>query len=126
MKTITVVLPLPPQILRPNARAHYMAKARATSETRYDATLAATHARDLLHVGKDFQISRPVVSVRWFFKDADTRTRDEDNLLAWLKAYFDGIVDSGIVGDDGGFTHNPPTLIRDKDQRVEITFKERE
>ena len=126
MKSITVVLPLPPQNLRPNARAHYMAKARSTSQARFDASLAATHARDLAGLPRDFQISRPVVSVRWFFKDADTRVRDRDNLQSWLKAFYDGIVDSGIVGDDGGFTHEPHELIRDKDQRVEITFKERE
>lgn len=42
-----------------------------------------------------------------------TRRRDRDNLLASLKAAFDGIADAGLVENDAGLTHLPVHIVID-------------
>ena len=53
------------------------------------------------------------------------RNRDERNAVAMLKAYYDGIVDSGLIPDDNHqvLSHGRPTFQHDGDNpRVEITI----
>jgi hypothetical protein len=62
-----------------------------------------------------------------FFKTK--RRRDDDNNLGWLKAYFDGIVDSGLAVDDDSERMRKfiPEVRVDKDYpRVEMTITEKE
>lgn len=114
-RAVFVVLPLPPKQLSPNARICWQAKARAVKRYR-----ALAHANC-------YQSAR-----RWKTAEAeavfyfrDRRRRDRDNLLASLKAAFDGIAAAGVVADDAGITHLPVRVEVDRDNpRVEITIKE--
>ena len=61
----------------------------------------------------------------FFFRDK--RRRDRDNLLASLKAAFDGIAAAGVVEDDADLTHLPVRVEVDKaDPRVEIKIRRTE
>ena len=54
----------------------------------------------------------------------DRRRRDKDNLLASLKAAFDGAQDAGLIADDSGLTYLPIT-IQEPDKHnagVKLTF----
>lgn len=54
----------------------------------------------------------------------DRRRRDKDNLLASLKAAFDGAQDAGLIADDSGLTYLP-IVITEPDKanaRVTLTF----
>ncbi|MFA5186672.1 MAG: hypothetical protein WC551_09370 [Patescibacteria group bacterium] len=59
------------------------------------------------------------------FYYATNRRRDQDNATAALKAAYDGIVDSGLVGDDDirHMRRDSPEFAIDKDHpRVELTI----
>jgi hypothetical protein len=59
------------------------------------------------------------------FYFSTNRNRDERNAVAMLKAYYDGIVDSGLIPDDNHqvLSHGQPTFQHDGDNpRVEITI----
>ena len=118
-KTICIFLPLPPRALSPNARIHWAIKARATKAYRrtcYIMALAAPRT-----TGKP-RWSHAIA--RATFYHAQRRRRDGDNLLASLKAAFDGIVDAGLLLDDAGLTHLPVRQEIDRDNpRVEILIK---
>lgn len=59
----------------------------------------------------------------FYFKDK--RRRDRDNLLASLKAAFDGIADAGIVSDDSSFRHQVEIGEPCAEPYIEITISER-
>jgi len=62
------------------------------------------------------------VTARFFFKTR--RRRDRDNLLASLKAAFDGLADAGLVADDSGLIHMPVEQYIDRaDPRVELVVE---
>ena len=51
----------------------------------------------------------------------DLRRRDRDNLLASLKAAFDGLADAHILEDDSGLVHLPVRIEKDRENpRVEL------
>jgi hypothetical protein len=54
----------------------------------------------------------------------DLRKRDKDNLLASLKAAFDGAEDAGVVVNDNVFTYLPVAILPPDKERpgVRITF----
>jgi crossover junction endodeoxyribonuclease RusA len=88
-----ITLPWPPKELSPNARVHFMAKARATKAYKFDcwATLAAH--RSALRGRTDFKVTFHPPSARHF---------DRDNLIARFKAGQDALSDiTGI--DDSKF-----------------------
>lgn len=115
MNTVTITLPLPPRALHPNSRPHFMAKANAAKKYRATASVLASACWR----GPGPKWPAAQVHIVYFFKD--TRRRDRDNLLAWLKAGIDGIADSGIVGNDADFVYHPILLAVDKKRpRVEI------
>jgi Holliday junction resolvase RusA-like endonuclease len=61
--------------------------------------------------------------VVWFARDS--RRRDRDNLLATLKATFDGLVDGGLLVDDAGITHLPLAVeVDSKRPRVELHLRQ--
>jgi crossover junction endodeoxyribonuclease RusA len=105
---ITIEFPIPPRILHPNARSHYMAKSRATKQYRNLVCLLALSASGNARP----RWERATVSTTWFFQTR--RGRDGDNLIAWMKAGFDGLADAGIVSNDKFFRHEPPEIQYDK------------
>lgn len=109
-ETITIELPLPDRKLSPNARTHYMAKARATKKSRYEAGMVASSER---------LPSCPWNSakVQFIFTFRDKRARDRDNLLSQCKATIDGIADSGIVVNDSQMTFLPVEITEPNSKR---------
>ena len=90
---IVIELPLPPACLHPNARPHWRAKAAATKRARWAAKLVAASVRPAV----------PLVRAGYELNFRLPRKRDEDNLIAWCKAYFDGLKDGGVLADDNHF-----------------------
>jgi crossover junction endodeoxyribonuclease RusA len=114
---LTFTLPLPPQRLSPNVRSHWAPKGKAVSEYR----AAARTAGWRVPASQRPAWERATASVVFYAKDA--RRRDADNILASLKAAFDGLVDAGILADDAGLTHAPLRIALDRlNPRVEITI----
>ena len=117
---MTLTLTLPSKALTPNARCHYMAKAKATKAYRTQAALVALAAKPADHTPWKYATAAAVFYVK------DRRRRDADNALASIKALFDGLRDAGIIEDDSGLTHAPLRFEVDaKNPRVEITLTER-
>ena len=113
---IEIQLELPPRELSPNARPHYMAKARKTKKYRQTVAMLARLKRP------ERPWKNALVLTTWYFKT--NRRRDRDNLLASMKSAFDGLADGGVVEDDAGFVHLPPVIKVDKEQpRVVITVE---
>jgi crossover junction endodeoxyribonuclease RusA len=114
---LCIVLPLPPRVLSPNARAHWATKARATKLYRQAACVEAV----LVAGPPAVPWETATVLLRFFFR---TRARrDRDNLLASMKAAFDGLADAGVVRDDSGLTYMPVEVVTGvpaADQRVEL------
>lgn len=116
--TRRITLPLPAKWLKPNTTvgtmAGRMAKSTATKKYREAACAAA------LQVDPNFGPLKEA-TVQCFFYHRDSRSRDKDNLLASMKAAFDGLADAGWVTDDRDFTHLPVKDGKDKDHpRVEV------
>jgi crossover junction endodeoxyribonuclease RusA len=109
---IVITLPLPAPCLSPNARPHFMQKARATKAYR---TAAFIEARK--HKAERWKRATAQAT---FYK-ATKRVSDSDNLLASLKSAYDGIADAGIVANDRDLTHKPVVQLVDRaNPRVEI------
>jgi crossover junction endodeoxyribonuclease RusA len=112
---LVIVLPLPHADLSPNARTHWRRKAQQVKQYR---TRAYLEARSLLP--HDWTpLTEATLYCRFYF--GTRRRRDADNLLASMKAAFDGLRDAGVVQDDSQFTHWPVSMLLDKFQpRVEV------
>ena len=113
---VTISLDIPPRTVHPNARTHWATRSRATKAVRtaayYEAISATSNGST---IPPDALLN---VRCRWFFRDR--RRRDTDNLLAWMKAAFDGIAD-GLGYDDRRFVHWPAVVDCDRDRpRVEV------
>jgi len=97
LEAITIILPLPPKILSPNCTVATIggrfAKAAAIKKVRN----LASEAVEAEHIDT---IPWKKVSVGVTFYHKDRRRRDQDNAMGSLKAIYDGIVDSGLVGND--------------------------
>jgi Holliday junction resolvase RusA-like endonuclease len=103
----TLTLPWPDRALHPNARVHYRTLARARKLAREEAfwlsrraglTSESVPAQGRLHLFLDFY-------------PPDRRRRDDDGLLASMKAARDGVADAlGI--DDHRFVSHP--FVRDE------------
>jgi Holliday junction resolvase RusA-like endonuclease len=114
---IGVVLPLPDRRLSPNSRVCWQAKARSVKAYRaFSFSLAQRYP------------SRwKAASAEATFYFRDKRRRDRDNLLASLKAAFDGIAAAGVVEDDADLTHLPVRVEVDRENpRVEIILRRTE
>lgn len=111
MNSVTIELPLPHKNLSPNSRCHWRAKAEATKKARHAAWIGGTA------VWVENFLTAPQweeATVQATFYCRDKRRRDRDNLLASLKAYFDGLADSKLIGNDSGLTHLPVKVAVDK------------
>lgn len=120
MQRLRFSLPLPPKVLSPNARCHWAVKSRAVKGYRFAAKAIASAARD----ASDTPF--PEADVLCVFRFKDRRRRDRDNLLASLKAAFDGIADAGIVADDSSLRHEVQVGDPCHDPHVEIVITERQ
>ncbi len=115
MDHVTLTLPVPSPMLSPNARPHYMAKAKVTKQHRQAAALVAMGALNR----NEPRWKRASVQLAWTFPDK--RKRDQDNLLARCKAYFDGLRDAGLIDDDSGLTHLPMTIEKGDEAKLVMT-----
>ena len=119
---VKIVLPLPPKELHPNSRNHWRAKLKPKKMAR---TLAFVKTNNIL------LLSRPAIPRRFFTK-ADLRCHwyfktnhkhDTGNLIAWIKAYEDGIVQAGLLTDDDKINYLYPVIGKDKaNSRLEMIF----
>lgn len=93
-----MILPWPPSVLSPNARAHWREKARAAAKYRRDCCIVcqATGVRAL---------PWPGMQVHLVFCPPDRRPRDLDNMLASAKSALDGVADATGI-DDSRWTYS--------------------
>jgi Holliday junction resolvase RusA-like endonuclease len=121
MKPVTITVDQPPQQVKPNVRCHYMSKANATAKYREHAKEQAMEAC----YNKDVREPIREAKVEITFYHKTRKFMDRDNILASLKAVFDGFSDAGLWIDDRECIFMP--VARDKDAenpRVEITVSE--
>ena len=95
-----VVLPWPDHRLSPNARLHHMAKARVKAKARKDAAYITYDAMPMgaREVRSHFSGDGPIAYQVTFYPP-DKRHRDDDNMIAMIKAARDGIADALGVND---------------------------
>jgi len=92
-----------------------MTKARATKKYRQRAWAEAVCAMG----GFGQQWKRAECQAVFYVRDR--RRRDRDNLLASLKAAFDGVTDAHVLEDDAGLVHKPVDVQVDRSNpRVEL------
>jgi len=114
---VVIILGLPDRRLSPNARVCWQAKSRAVKAYRSEA----------FFIGQRFPTRWKAAEAESTFFFRDKRRRDRDNLLASLKAAFDGIAAAGVVEDDADLTHLPVRVEVDKaNPRVEIKIRRTE
>lgn len=111
--TLTVRLPFPASALLPN-RAHrkggMAARRFAASQARCWGMLAALEARQA-HPRAAFPFTE--VALLYRFSHPRQSAPDLDNLIAACKPYLDGLVQAGILADDG------PRIV----QRIEAEYR---
>lgn len=96
-----LVLPWPSRTLHPNARVHWAKKAEATREARAEAKVRTIEAG-----WRALQLPEGRLHLWMDFYPPDRRRRDDDGLLASMKAARDGIAQAlGI--DDSRFVSHP-------------------
>lgn len=88
-------LPWPDKLLNPNARAHWRARAPKVKHAR----LAAFVLMSASVPARERKLNWPKVGVSVEFCPPDKRRRDMDNLVASMKASFDGIADAIGIDD---------------------------
>jgi len=121
MEALHVTIPIPPRSLSVNSRVHWAVRMKATKRCRVDAWAAVQVA--MHEQGVKGKWTHCECRVVWYARC--NRRRDKDNLLASLKATFDGLVDGGLLIDDAGITHLPLSIDVDpRNPRVELHLKE--
>ena len=120
-RSVTIRLPLPSRELSPNGRFHWRSAARAKKFARLTAKYGTEAQAGFVRAGRE--MARATCEARFYFKQ--DRRRDRDNLLASLKAYFDGVADAGLVRNDSDITYLPVVVAIDKaNPRVELHITE--
>jgi hypothetical protein len=127
MKQIRINLDMPHKHLSPNSRCHWAQKAKAKKDQRDHSCYRILWAlNEIAPVNTHFREWVPwkTANVQIVVTPPDRRRRDKDNLLASLKAAFDGAQDAGLIADDSGLTYLPITIAEpDKaNPGVQITF----
>lgn len=103
INVFTIRLPLPPKECQPNARVHWAARWRAGQ--RHKTRARSASSRIVEHLGTSPLIMKASVKITFYHKIR--RRRDPDNALASMKAAIDGLVESGLLGDDSQLTYLP-------------------
>lgn len=119
MRTLTIELPWPPKGLSPNARLTRFAKASLFKKTKMQAYLLTRAAS----AATKYRISIPkgtLVNLTLVCDPPVLRYRDEDNLIANCKAYFDGIAQA--IGIDDHFFHFREQLWRTPKKPGKLTI----
>jgi crossover junction endodeoxyribonuclease RusA len=118
MQSITITLPLPYKQLSPNARVHWAIKSKLTKAHRkaaYIATVAALKG----NTPEGWMKSKLEVSAYF----PTYRFPDPGNFMASLKAYEDGIADSGVIVNDKSLWPERPIFAKDaRRPRVILTI----
>lgn len=103
---LEIELPWPPRGLSPNARLQVFAKAKLFKSTKLLAGAVTKRAlldagidRVILAGAKDAAGHGGVMNLQLFCTPPINRYRDEDNLIANCKAYFDGVADAMRIND---------------------------
>jgi len=107
---LLIELAWPPRDLSPNARVHRFARARALAAYRLEAAWSATAALRALRLPRP-EWKRASVNVLAYLGPRQPKP-DADNILASLKAAFDGLQDAGIVRNDRGLELGPVVRAR--------------
>jgi crossover junction endodeoxyribonuclease RusA len=119
MSSITITIPLPERALSPNTRVHWSRKAKAVKRYR---RLAWAASFDATPCTPERWAKASVAIVAYY---PTRRHPDPDNLIASLKAAFDGIADAGIVANDRGLWPERPAIFTDRTRpRIELTITE--
>ena len=120
-EALLLTVSIPPRTLSPNARVHWAVKMKATRKSRVESWAAVQIAMHEQSVNGGWNGAE--CRVVWFARDS--RRRDRDNLLASLKATFDGLVDGGLLVDDAGITHLPLQIeVDNRRPRVELHLRQ--
>lgn len=95
-----VVLPWPDRRLSPNARAHWAVLAGVKAKARRDAAYATYAALEGgLREARLSLAGEGAITFRVTFYPPDKRHRDDDNMVASIKAARDGIAEALAVND---------------------------
>jgi len=87
-----ITLPWPEKVLNPNWKGHWTIKSKATKAARKAAWWATIESNDKVD-------GNGLIYLHVYFSPPDKRKRDSTNMLASLKAAFDGIADGLGVND---------------------------
>ena len=122
---ITITLEMPHKHLSPNSRCHWAQKSKAKRDQRK--TTEFFFLRELTNAApvKATQLAwRPckTANVQITVTPPDRRRRDKDNLLASLKAAFDGAQDAGLIADDSGLTYLPIAITEPDKANAGVTL----
>ncbi|WP_397382818.1 RusA family crossover junction endodeoxyribonuclease [Prosthecobacter sp.] len=119
MTSLTITIPLPPKAVKPNSRKGWRRKAEGTQVYRKQAWAAAFVAVKR----KPPMWKKARVNVAAYFKT--TTFPDPDNLIASLKAAFDGVADAGVIQNDRDLWPERPQMFKDaSNPRIELTITE--
>ena len=121
MRSLLITVPLPSQVLSPNARPNRFRLASAKKRYRLDcgiAVLAAIRAAGLTGLPWRRATVRPTFFV------ATRGNRDVDNAGASLKSCFDSFQDAGLIVNDSGLVPLPVEFVVSADRRVELLVTE--
>src|SRR3990167_2941520 len=111
-QSIILSLPWPPDELHPNkaVRLHWSVKAKARRMYREQVGWLAKEAQ--IEQLKSSTLKPPVIAQTTFFVP-NRRRRDVDNLMASLKAAWDGIVDAGLMKyDNSNLLHHETPIVQ--------------
>ena len=97
--SMALVLSWPPAQLTPNSRCHWAQKARVAKRARGEAYVLAR-----AYLSENHIIFNPKavekISIEYTFTPPDRRARDDDNLIAAMKPYRDGIAQALGMDDN--------------------------
>jgi Holliday junction resolvase RusA-like endonuclease len=91
--------------LRPNSRQHWRRKAQAVKAYR---AMAKAYALQALAMQRQPMWTKAKVNIIW--RCTKRIHPDPDNIVASMKAAFDGIADAGIVENDKGLWPERPII----------------
>lgn len=110
LEKLEITVPLPPKGTHPNARPSMRGKMHAKKLQRQDAWLAAVAAMNELGV-KPPRWTHATALATFHFPGNRAKPHDLDNLAAWAKATWDGLVTAGVLADDRGLVPLRPVQL---------------
>jgi crossover junction endodeoxyribonuclease RusA len=114
---ITIYMEMPHRFLSPNSRCHWAQKSMAKKHQRISA-----HIYIRQELGPLPEPKWKTANVQIVVTPPDRRRRDKDNLLASLKAAFDGAQDAGLIADDSGLTYLPIAIAEPDKANAGVTL----